>query len=80
MSEQHTITEDQLADYIEQHRQEWQRFAGSHGTSADGVKSDKRLEFQIGNVAPIYCVRNFGEVVYVGVLPETAVREYNALP
>lgn len=78
--DRHTITEADLADHVAKHRQEWQRFAGSHGTGRDGTKTDKRLEFQIGEVAPIYCVRNFGEVVYVGALKETAVREYNALP
>lgn len=80
MSETHMVTEDQLDDYIEAHRQEWHRFAGSHGTNTDGTKTDKRLEFQIGSIAPLYCVRNFGEVIYIGALKETAIREYNALP
>lgn len=71
----HTITEDDVAEYVEQKRQEWIRLAGSYG-----VGSDKRLEFQIGHVAPLYRVKHFGNDIYIGAVKETAVREYNELP
>lgn len=75
MNEPHTVTETELSDYVEAKRKEWERFAGSHG-----LGSDKRLEFQIGSVAPLYRVTDHGREIYVGALKETAIREYNALP
>lgn len=75
MSERHIVTEDELSDYLELKRTEWERFAGSHG-----LGSDKRLEFQMGGVAPIYRVTDHGREIYIGALKETAIREYNALP
>jgi hypothetical protein len=71
----HAITEDELTNYVEEKRQEWTQFACSSGAG-----SIKRLDFFIGHVAPVYRVTLQGKDIYIGVLKETAVREYNALP
>lgn len=77
----HTITEEELADYVEGARQNWTQFACSSDAG-----SLKRLDFCIRHVAPVYRVtfqRGADQertTVYVGALKETAVREYNALP
>lgn len=71
----HTISENDLLDYIEEKRKNWHPYASSVAGTAV-----KKLEFCIGHVAPLYKV-TFGEqCVYTGAMKETAVREYNALP
>ena len=72
----HTITEDELADYIEEQRRAWSRFAMSDGAAHEV----KRLDFSIGLTTPMYRVTYGDRTIYIGVLKETAVREYNALP
>lgn len=72
----HTVTEDELSDYVEEQRRAWSRFAMSSGVDNE----TKRLEFSIGLTAPMYRVTAGSRTIYIGVLKETAVREYNALP
>lgn len=72
----HQVTDDELADYIEEQRRKWSQFAVSSGKG----REIKRLEFSIGLTTPLYRVMAGDRMVYVGVLKETAVREYNALP
>lgn len=69
----HTITEADLADYVQKSRERWNDYA-----SASNPR--KKLEFLIGDIAPIYRVTSGDREIYIGVLRETAVREYNALP
>lgn len=71
----HTITENDLTEYIEGVRNGWTQYASS--ASGPAVK---KLEFCIGHVAPLYKVSFQGQDVYIGALKKTAVREYNALP
>ncbi len=74
MTTPHTITEEELGDYIQIQRQRWSTFAVSSDAS-----SIKKLEFCLGDVAPLYRVTSHGRDIYIGVLSATAVREYNAL-
>jgi hypothetical protein len=71
----HTVTEDELSNYIEGQRTAWHQFASSAGVGHEV----KRMEFCFGQVAPVYRVTVGSRAVYIGVLKETAVREYNAL-
>jgi hypothetical protein len=71
----HQVTEDELADYVEEQRQGWAHFA----LSSSAGQEVKRLEFCFGQVAPIYRVTLGHREMYIGTLKETAVREYNAL-
>lgn len=72
----HTVTENELSDYIEKQRHAWLAFA----TSSSAYHEVKRLDYSIGQVAPIYRVTCGDREIYIGALKETAVREYNALP
>lgn len=72
----HKVTEEELSDYIEERRQGWAHFA----LSSSAGQEVKRLEFCLGQVAPIYRVTLGDCAIYIGALKETAVREYNALP
>ncbi len=72
----HTVTEDELSDFIEDQRELWLPFATSSGADQEV----KRLQYRLGNVAPIYRVTLGQREIYVGALKATAVREYNALP
>jgi hypothetical protein len=74
MRRPHTVTEEDLSDYVETQRHAWTHFAVSSGNG-----SLKKLEFCFGGIAPIYRVTCSGKEIYVGALKETAVREYNAL-
>lgn len=71
----HTVTEDELADFIEEQRRAWHDYAFS---SAAGEET-KRLQFCIGLTAPMYQVVWGKRTIYIGALKETAVREYNAI-
>lgn len=77
----HTISENELDDYVEKSRERWTEFASS--VSEGHVK---RLDFCIRHVAPVYRVTFLespdapARTTYVGALKETAIREYNALP
>jgi N-glycosylase/DNA lyase len=71
----HNVTVDDLSDYIEERRSIWQDYA----TSASAGKETKRLQFSIGLTTPMYQVLLGKKTIYIGVLKETAVREYNAL-
>lgn len=71
----HTITADKLSDYVEKSRDVWMNYAVSSGNG-----SLKKLEFRIGQVAPLYRVTCGDAEIYIGALKETAVREYNTLP
>lgn len=71
----HTVTENDLTEYIDGMRKGWTQYA----SSAAGPDV-KKLEFCIGHVAPLYRVIFQGRDIYIGALKETAVREYNALP
>lgn len=69
----HTINEADLADYVQKTRETWNDYASSSNPP-------KKIEFLIGDIAPIYRVTAGSREIYIGVLKETAVREYNALP
>lgn len=71
----HQITEDELADYVEKQREVWTNYALSSAVGS----TVKRLQFQLGSVAPIYRVTCGDREIYIGALKKTAVREYNAL-
>jgi hypothetical protein len=68
----HTVKVEDLADYVAQNREEWQRFATA--STVDNLL--KVLEFNSGGFYRV--VLNHSRVIYIGCVPETAVREYNA--
>lgn len=67
--ERHAVTVDDLLGWRSEH---WAVFASSVGSG-----SRKRLEASIDG---IYRVVSHGRVLYIGEIPEDAVREYNAAP
>lgn len=72
----HTVTVDDLSDFMENERRSWMSFASS---AARGHET-KSLEFSLGLTAPTYRVMSGKRTVYIGLLKESAVREYNNLP